>query len=351
MPKRKANLPNAAASFGICGSRSRRSDKSSASVDLTYALRFALRCGCGVRQWCLLRSLLAADVVARQPRAQDPFSDAFWQYQRPQRLRFQLERQLRRRETFTEILFIPVTLQGDPKGRGRCAWIFPGFTVTGPALLLDAATALSTPTLGLRNSGSASRSRATSISTRHLFPRKPLRQRSGSSISPRGKLKKIADGELFTKGLGTGAWDYGGQVEVAKTMGKLHAVRADWAIGSPAVPRVSPWTTSSTGQRRPAIQLDRHAIGGERRRVLRRTPGGARRRRKRRKTPPLYVNYRLSPRWTLQVYAVAGMSRQNSHERYRRRRDDVQRCVGLRHFFNDLRIFGCAAFLFCCRAH
>jgi hypothetical protein len=245
-----------------------------------------------------LIGLVAAGVCAfaAPAYADEAFGDVFWQY--TARAGFDFSSGHYGATKPTEILYLPVTLKA-AKGpwtlRADVSWLH----ITGPALLLDAATA--DPSLGIRTSGSAS-----GPGDIHLYGTYSLEslydQGLFIDLTARVKIPTAS----FAKGLGTGAWDEGAQIDVAKTFGDFmpFAQLGYRFTGSPAGYQLRNIVYGSVGVQYTWTTSTAVGVSYDVRQAALRTAH----------TPQeatAYINYKLGPHWSVNVYGVAGFS-QNS---------------------------------------
>lgn len=239
---------------------------------------------------------LAAGLVLLAPgaaAAQESFADAFWDFS--VRSGFDFSSGLYGAAKPTEILALPLSLK-EVKGpwtlRADTSWL----RISGPAILLDAGgTGAAT---GIRTSGHAS-----GIGDLHLYGTYSLESlwASGWFIDLTARVK--APTASFAKGLGTGAWDGGGQIDVAKTFGNLIPfIQIGYRFsGSPVGYVLRNVVYGSVGaQYTWSPQVTTGVVYDIRQAALpsARTP----------QEGTAYLNYKLSDRWSVNVYGTAGFS-------------------------------------------
>ena len=236
---------------------------------------------------------VAAASFAMPAAAQDSFDDAFWQFSA--RSGFDFSSGTYGAAKPTEILFLPASLKAS-KGPWSFRMDLSWLRISGPAVLLDSGTA--DPTLGVRTSGHAS-----GPGDIHLYATYSLESlyNEGWFIDLTARVK--APTASFAKGLGTGAWDYGGQVEVAKTLGNFMPF---FELGYRFTGSPTGYTLNNVVYGQVGLQYnwtEKLATGGfydvrQAALATAHTPQEA----------TAYVNYKLSDRWTVNVYGVAGFS-------------------------------------------
>lgn len=141
--------------------------------------------------------------------AQDSFADAFWQYRASTGIDVSSGYYGARERT--TIIYVPGTLQA-AKGPWTARAVFSYLEVSGPALLIDGSSA--GESLGVRTSGKATGPGDINLYTSYSF--ESLYDR-GLFIDLTGRVK--APTASFNKGLGTGAWDFALQMDVAQAVG------------------------------------------------------------------------------------------------------------------------------------
>ena len=232
-------------------------------------------------------------LASGQVKAQDSFADAFWDLSA--RSGFDFSSGYYGASKPTEILALPLSVKA-VKGpwtlRADMSWL----RISGPAILLDAGGAGGAA--GIRTSGHAS-----GLGDLHLFGTYSVESlwASGWFVDVTARVK--APTASFAKGLGTGAWDGGGQVDVAKTFGGfIPFFQIGYRFtGSPAGYTLRTVLYGSIGaQYTWTERLTAGAVFDIRQAALpsARTP----------QEGTAYVNYKLSDRWSVNVYGTAGFS-------------------------------------------
>jgi len=226
-------------------------------------------------------------------RAQDSFADAFWQYRVSSG--FDFSSGYYGAPKRTEILYIPVTAQA-VKGPWTLKAVIPWVRVSGPALLLDGA-AEGAP--GVRASGHASGLGDINLSASYALERF---YSSGLYIDLTARVK--APTASFAKGLGTGAWDGAFQADVAKTLGDLMPF-ASFGYRITGQPRGYALRNVFYGSL--GLQYtwgERVAVGASydiRQAALRNAQAP--------QEGTAYLNVKVSDDWSVNIYGVAGFSR------------------------------------------
>jgi hypothetical protein len=226
-------------------------------------------------------------------RAQDSFADAFWDLS--VRSGFDFSSGLYGAPKPTEILSVPLSLKavkGPWTFRADTSWL----RISGPAILLDAGGAGATA--GIRTSGHAA-----GIGDLHLFGTYSLESlwATGWFVDLTARVK--APAASFAKGLGTGAWDGGGQVDVAKTFGNLIPFfQIGYRLsGSPAGYTLRNVLYGSAGVQ---YTWNERVTAGVSYDIREAALASA-------KTPregTAYLNYKFSDRWSANIYGTAGFS-------------------------------------------
>ncbi len=152
-------------------------------------------------------TIISADAAL----AQDSFADAFWQYRASTGVDVSSGYYGARERT--TVIYVPATLQAS-KGPWTLRGTFSYLNVSGPALLIDGSSA--GDSLGVRTSGEADG--PGDINLFATYAVESLYDR-GLFIDLTGRVK--APTASFSKGLGTGAWDFALQVDVAQAIGNL----------------------------------------------------------------------------------------------------------------------------------
>ncbi len=239
------------------------------------------------------RIIAAAMAVAgsHPAAAQDSFADAFWDFS--VRSGFDFSSGLYGAAKPTEILSVPLslkTVKGPWTMRADLSWL----RISGPAILLDAGGTA----LGVRTSGHAS-----GVGDVHLYGTYSVESlwASGWFVDLTARVK--APTASFAKGLGTGAWDGGAQVDVAKTLGALIPfLQVGYRLtGSPAGYTLRNIFYGSVGVQYSWNERVVTGIAYDIRQAALATA----------KTPregTAYVNYKLNDRWSVNVYGTAGFS-------------------------------------------
>ena len=225
--------------------------------------------------------------------AQDSFADAFWDLSA--RSGFDFSSGLYGGAKPTEILSVPASLKA-VKGPWTLRADFSWLRISGPAILLDAGG--TNAALGIRTSGHASG--AGDIQLYGTYSVESL-WASGWFVDLTARVK--APTASFAKGLGTGAWDGGAQVDIAKTFGGLIPFfQVGYRFtGSPAGYTLRNIVYGSAGLQ---YAWNEHIATGLSYDIRQAALATA-------KTPQegtAYVNYKLSDRWSVNVYGTAGFS-------------------------------------------
>ncbi|MBX7198313.1 MAG: hypothetical protein K1X51_02950 [Rhodospirillaceae bacterium] len=225
--------------------------------------------------------------------AQDSFADAFWDLS--VRSGFDFSSGLYGAAKPTEILSLPLSIKA-VKGpwtlRADASWL----RISGPAILLDAGGAGGAA--GIRTSGHAS-----GIGDLHLFGTYSVESlwASGWFVDLTARVK--APTASFAKGLGTGAWDGGGQVDIAKTIGNLIPfMQVGYRFsGSPVGYVLRNVLYGSVGAQYTWNERVTAGVSYDIRQaalVSAKTP----------QEGTAYLNYKFSDRWSANVYGTAGFS-------------------------------------------
>ena len=143
--------------------------------------------------------------------AQNSFADAFWQYRASSG--FDVSSGFYGAGERTTILYVPATLQA-AKGPWTVRAVAAYLQVSGPALLIDGSAA--GDTLGVRTTGEADGPGDINLYATYSFE---SLYDHGLFIDLTGRVK--APTASFSKGLGTGAWDFAMQMDVAQAIGNL----------------------------------------------------------------------------------------------------------------------------------
>lgn len=239
----------------------------------------------------LLISAVAVSSIAPAV-AQDTFADAFWQYRASAGFDFSSGSYGATKNT--EILYIPVTLQAT-KGPWTLKAVVPWLRVSGPALLLDGAAEGST---NVRASGSASGIGDMNFSA--MYSLESL-YNYGLYVDVTARVK--APTASFTKGLGTGAWDGAFQVDIAKAWGDFmpFATLGYRITGQPKGFALRDVIFGTLGlQYSWSERLATGVFYDVRRAALKSADAP--------QEGTVYVNYRFTDDWSVNVYAVAGFS-------------------------------------------
>ncbi len=237
--------------------------------------------------------LVLAALAPGRAMAQDSFADAFWDVSA--RSGFDFSSGYYGAAKPTEILAVPLSLKavkGPWTVRADTSWL----RISGPAILLDAGGAGGAA--GIRTSGHAS-----GVGDVHLFGTYSLESlwAAGWFVDLTARVK--APTASFAKGLGTGAWDGGGQVDVAKTIGNfIPFFQAGYRFtGSPAGYVLRNVLYGSVGAQ---YTWNERVTTGASFDIRQAALPSAR-------TPQegtAYLNYKFSDRWSANVYGTAGFS-------------------------------------------
>lgn len=240
-----------------------------------------------------IAAMIVTVSVPHPARAQDSFADAFWDFSL--RSGFDFSSGLYGAAKPTEILSLPLSLKA-VKGpwtlRADTSWL----RISGPAILLDAGG--TDASLTVRTSGHAS-----GVGDVHLYATYSVESlwAEGWFVDLTARVK--APTASFAKGLGTGAWDGGAQVDIAKTFGGLIPfLQVGYRFtGSPAGYILRNIVYGSAGLQ--YSWTERLATGAsydirQAALVTAKTPREA----------TAYVNYKLSDHWSINVYGTAGFS-------------------------------------------
>jgi len=236
---------------------------------------------------------LAMTTAANTAQAQDSFADAFWSYRLSSG--FDFSSGTYGAAKHTEILYLPVTLQA-AKGPWTLKAVVPWIRVSGPALLLDGG-AESVP--GVRTSGAASGIGDINVSATYAvesFYTNGLY----IDLTARAKIPTAS----FAKGLGTGAWDGVFQMDVAKTLGDFMPFGSFGyrVTGQPQGFSLRNVFFASLGLQYTWSPLVTSGVSYDVRQASIRGAQNP-------EEASLYVNVRLSEDWSVNVYGVAGFSR------------------------------------------
>ena len=234
---------------------------------------------------------LMVAAVSSPAAAQDSFAEAFWDLS--VRSGFDFSSGLYGAAKPTEILSVPLSLKA-VKGPWTLRADFSWLRISGPAILLDAGGTA----LGVRTSGHASG--AGDIHLHGTYSVDSL-WASGWFVDLTARAK--APTASFAKGLGTGAWDGGAQIDVAKTLGALIPFfQIGYRFtGSPAGYALRNIVYGSVGAQ---YSWNERIVTGVAYDIRQAALATA-------KTPQegtAYVNYKLSDRWSVNVYGTAGFS-------------------------------------------
>lgn len=241
-------------------------------------------------------SLLAA-VYGTAAQAQDTFADAFWRYRTT--TGFDFSSGTYGASKPTEVLYMPVSLQAT-KGpwmlKADVSWLH----VTGPALLLDgSAEGLA----GVRTSGAAS-----GPGDINLYVRYSLEDLYDDNLFVDLTARVKVPTASFTDGLGTGEWDQALQIDVASVFGKIVPFAT---LGYRFTGEPSGFVLRNVIYGTVGVQVTwspRLATGVYYDIRQSAIPGAAMP-----QEGTAYVNFKISDRWSVNVYGVAGFSR-NSPE-------------------------------------
>ncbi len=160
----------------------------------------------------LVGLLIVFGIINRAPAsAQDSFAHAFWQYRAS--TGFDISSGFYGADERTSIVYVPATLQ-TAKGPWTVRAVFAYLEVSGPALLIDGSSA--GESLGVRTSGAADGPGDINFYATYSF--ESLYDR-GMFVDLTGRIK--APTASFSKGLGTGAWDFAVQMDVAQAIGNF----------------------------------------------------------------------------------------------------------------------------------
>lgn len=240
-----------------------------------------------------MRKAVAATLLLMpgQAVAQDSFADAFWDLS--VRSGFDFSSGLYGAAKPTEILSVPLAfkaVKGPWTFRADASWL----RISGPAILLDAGGGA----VGIRTSGHAS-----GAGDVHLFGTYSIESlwASGWFVDLTARVK--APTASFAKGLGTGAWDAGGQVDIAKTLGNLIPfLQIGYRFtGSPAGYTLRNVLYGSVGAQ---YTWNERVTTGVSYDIRQAALASA-------KTPQegtAYLNYKFSDRWSANFYGTAGFS-------------------------------------------
>ncbi len=141
-------------------------------------------------------------------RAQDSFADAFWQYRASTGV--DVSSGFYGARERTTVVYLPATIEAS-KGPWKARAVFSYLHVSGPALLVDGSSA--GDSLGVRTGGKADGPGDINLYGTYSF--ESLYDR-GLFIDLTARVK--APTASFSKGLGTGAWDFATQVDVAQSI-------------------------------------------------------------------------------------------------------------------------------------
>ncbi len=223
--------------------------------------------------------------------AQDSFADAFWDLS--VRSGFDFSSGLYGAAKPTEILSVPLAVKG-VKGPWTLRADFSWLRISGPAILLDAGGGA----IGIHTSGHAS-----GIGDVHLFGTYSIESlwAGGWFVDLTARVK--APTASFARGLGTGVWDGGGQVDIAKTVGNLIPfLQVGYRFtGSPTGYALRNVLYGSAGVQ---YTWNERITTGASYDVRQAALAGAR-------APQegtAYLNYKFSDRWSANVYGTAGFS-------------------------------------------
>lgn len=151
--------------------------------------------------------IVPGTIIMTQPSlAQDSFADAFWQYRAS--TGFDVSSGFYGADERTTVVYMPATLQA-AKGPWTARAVFSYLYVSGPALLIDGSSA--GDSLGVRTSGEADGPGDINLYGTYSFE---SLYDQGLFLDLTARVK--APTASFNKGLGTEAWDFAVQVDVAQ---------------------------------------------------------------------------------------------------------------------------------------
>ncbi len=227
-------------------------------------------------------------------RAQDSFSDAFWEYRAY--AGFDYSSGHYGATDVTEVYYASATLRAS-KGPWAFKAVVPWLRVSGPAVLLDGASSGTVTT----NATSRHESGAGDIGLYGTYSIQSLYQH-GLFIDLTARVK--APTASFSKGLGTGKADAAFQVDIAKSLGKFMplATVGYRLTGSPAGYDLRNIAYGTVGlQYNWSSRIVTGALFDYRQSALRTAENP--------KELTGYVNVKIGEKWSLNVYGVAGFSR------------------------------------------
>ena len=159
----------------------------------------------------ILALLLTVPGIIKKVEAQESFADAFWQYRAS--TGFDASSGYYGGKESTSVLYVPATFQAT-KGAWTVRSVFSYLEVSGPALLIDGSS--TGESLGVRTSGKAKGpgdiNFYTTYSLESLYDRGLFIDFTGRAKAPTASIKK---------GLGTKAWDFAIQMDVAQAVGQF----------------------------------------------------------------------------------------------------------------------------------
>jgi len=231
--------------------------------------------------------------AAASARAQDSFGDAFWQFKASAGTDYSTGSYGASQNTDVSYSYAALKAM---RGPWTLKVVVPWISVSGPAVLLDAGASGSVGTLTSRNaSGQGDISVAATYSLEQLYNRGLF-----VDFTARVKIPTAS----FSKGLGTGEADGALQVDVAQSMGRFMPFIT---FGYKANGRPKGFHLRDVVYGTAGLQYnfsDKFAAGAmfdyrQASLVLADDPREA----------TFYLNYKLAHAWTINVYGVAGFSR------------------------------------------
>lgn len=225
--------------------------------------------------------------------AQDAFGDAFWQYRAS--AGFDYSSGSYGAATKTEVTYTSATLRAT-KGPWTLKAVVPWMTLSGPAVLLDGAGGGSVATGQSRNvSGAGDLVFSGGYSVQRWYPR---------GLFVDFTLRVKAPTASLSKGLGTGKTDVAGQVDIAQAFGKFmpFATVGYRLTGDPAGYNLRNVVYGTAGlQYTINERFTAGALFDYRQTSL---PGAADP-----KEATAYLNIKLANAWSVNLYGLAGFSR------------------------------------------
>ena len=241
----------------------------------------------------LSAALAAGLAFSATAAAQDAFGDAFWQYRAS--AGFDYSSGSYGAATKTDVSYSSATLRAT-KGPWTLKAVVPWMTLSGPAVLLDGAGSGSVATGQSRNvSGLGDLVFSGGYSVQSWYPR---------GLFVDFTLRVKAPTASASKGLGTGKADVAGQVDIAQAFGKFmpFATVGYRVTGNPAGYNLRNVVYGTAGLQYTLNQrFTAGALFDYRQTSL---PGAADP-----KEGTAYLNIKIAEAWSLNVYGLAGFSR------------------------------------------